>query len=168
ILAASTPRPVRFVMYHRIFDIPVLRWIFRTARAIPIAPEKEDPELMQRAFDEIDHTLVEGGLVAIFPEGRLTADGEIAPFRRGIERIVERAAERGQEIPVVPMALRNMWSSMWSRRGSSAEAGRPGRMRLPRRLRARIDVVAGPPVVGADASAASLEARVRNLRGDQA
>ena len=165
ILAASTPRPVRFVMYHRIFDIPVMRWIFRTARAIPIAPEKEDPALMQRAFDEIDRTLAEGGLVAIFPEGRLTVDGEIAPFRRGIEHIVERAAARGQQIPVVPMALRNMWASMWSRRGAAAEAGGPGRMRLPRRLRARIGVVAGPPVTGADATAESLEARVRELRG---
>jgi len=106
--------------------------------------------------------------VAIFPEGRLTADGRIAPFRRGIERIVERAAGRGQEIPVVPMALRNMWSSMWSRRGASAEAGRLGRMRVPGRLRARIGVVAGPPVIGADATAATLETRVRGLRGDQA
>ena len=166
ILAASTPRPVRFVMYHRIFQIPVLRWIFRTARAIPIAPEKEDAALMQQAFDEIDRTLAEGELVAIFPEGRLTADGSIAPFRSGVERIVARAAGRGQEVPVVPMALRNMWSSMWSRRGATAEAGRLERMRLPRRLRARIGVVAGPPVAGAHASAADLEARVRALRGD--
>ncbi len=166
ILAASTPRPVRFVMYHRIFQIPVLRWIFRTARAIPIAPEKEDAALMQQAFDEIDRTLAEGELVAIFPEGRLTADGSIAPFRSGVERIVARAAGRGQEVPVVPMALRNMWASMWSRRGATAEAGRLERMRLPRRLRARIGVVAGPPVAGAHASAADLEARVRALRGD--
>ena len=166
ILAASTPRPVRFVMYHRIFQIPVLRWIFRTARAIPIAPEKEDAALMQQAFDEIDRTLAEGELVAIFPEGRLTADGSIAPFRSGVERIVARAAGRGQEVPVVPMALRNMWASMWSRRGATAEAGRLERMRLPRRLRARIGVVAGPPVAGAHASAADLEARVRTLRGD--
>ena len=166
ILAASTPRPVRFVMYYRIFQIPVLRWIFRTARAIPIAPEKEDAALMQQAFDEIDRTLAEGELVAIFPEGRLTADGSIAPFRSGVERIVARAAGRGQEVPVVPMALRNMWSSMWSRRGATAEAGRLERMRLPRRLRARIGVVAGPPVAGAHASAADLEARVRALRGD--
>src|SRR5690606_5931627 len=141
-----------------------LRWIFRTARAIPIAPEKEDPELMQRAFEEIDRTLAEGELVAIFPEGRLTVDGRIAPFRRGIERIVERAAGRGQEIPVVPMALRNMWASMWSRCG--AGAGSPGRMRLPRRLRARIGVAAGPPAAGAEGTAATLASEVRKLRGN--
>jgi 1-acyl-sn-glycerol-3-phosphate acyltransferase len=59
LLSASVPRPVRFVMYYRIFDIPVLRWIFRTAKAIPIAGAKEDPALMQRAFDAVDAALAE-------------------------------------------------------------------------------------------------------------
>ncbi|NZA25530.1 MFS transporter [Luteimonas sp. SJ-92] len=158
ILAASVPRPVRFVMYHRIFEIPVLRWIFRTAKAIPIAPEKEDPALMQRAFDEIDRTLADGGLVAIFPEGRLTADGDIAPFRAGVERILAR-----RPVQVVPMALRGMWASMWSRKDS-----RMRRARLPRRFRAHVEVVAAAPVDGTSASAANLEARVRELRGDRA
>src|SRR5690606_26481955 len=65
VLAASTPRPVRFVMYRRIFGIPLLRWMFRAAGAIPGAPEKGEPRLMQRAFDEIDRTRAEDGLVAI-------------------------------------------------------------------------------------------------------
>ena len=77
ILAATIPRPVRFVMYYKIFNIPVMRWIFRTAKAIPIAGARENPELMQRAFDEIDAALAEGELVGIFPEGALTKDGEI-------------------------------------------------------------------------------------------
>lgn len=155
ILAASVPRPVRFVMYHRIFAIPVLSWIFRTAKAIPIAPEKEDPALMQRAFDAIDAALADGELVLVFPEGRLTADGDIAPFRSGVERILAR-----RPVPVVPMALRNMWTSMWSRHDS-----RMRRMRLPRRLRARVEVVAAAAVEGRQVTAASLEARVRELRG---
>ena len=158
ILAASVPRPVRFVMYHRIFAIPLLSWIFRTAKAIPIAPEKEDAALMQRAFDAIDAALADGELVLVFPEGRLTADGDIAPFRSGVERILAR-----RPVPVVPMALRNMWTSMWSRQNS-----RLRRMRLPRRLRARVDVVAAAPVDGRQATAALLEAQVRGLRGTAA
>src|SRR5690606_36801227 len=75
VLAASIPRPVRFVMYYRIFDIPVMSWIFRTARAIPIAGAREDPARMQRAFDAIDAALAEGELVCIFLEGALTMDG---------------------------------------------------------------------------------------------
>ncbi len=160
ILAASIPRPVRFVMYYKIFNIPVMRWIFRTARAIPIAGARENPELMQRAFDEIDAALAEGGIVGIFPEGALTKDGEIAAFKSGVEKILERAAAAGRPVPVVPMALKGMWSSMWSRRDT-----RLGRMRVPRRFRAPVDVVAGEPMDGGTATAASLETKVRELRG---
>ena len=155
ILAASIPRPVRFVMYYRIFNIPVMRWIFRTAKAIPIAGAREDPELMQRAFDEIDAALADGQVVGIFPEGRLTSDGDIAAFKSGVEKILQRRA-----VPVIPLALRGMWSSMWSRRDS-----RLGRMRVPRRFRADIEVVAGAPLDGVAADSKMLEAEVRALRG---
>ncbi|NYZ62915.1 MFS transporter [Luteimonas deserti] len=169
ILAATIPRPVRFVMDHRIFAIPGMRWIFRHAKAIPIAGARDDPALMQRAFDAIDAALAEGELVGIFPEGRLTRDGEIAAFRGGVERILARAAERGQPVPVVAMALRGMWSSMWSRRSEAAGAGRLARMRVPRRFRAQVEVVAAPRIVEPAAmSAAALEACVRGLRGDAA
>ncbi len=168
ILSASIPRPVRFVMYYRIFDIPVMRWLFRTAKAIPIAGAREDPALMQRAFDAIDAALADGQVVGIFPEGALTKDGEIAKFKSGVEKILERAAARGQVVPVVPMALRGMWSSMWSRRNASAEHGRLGRMRVPRRFRARVGVAADVPVIDPEVTAEQLEARVRALRGGDA
>lgn len=158
IVMGCIKRPVRFVMYHRIFRIPVLSWIFRTARCIPIAPAKEDPELMERAFAEIDAALAAGEVVGIFPEGKLTTDGEIAPFRAGIERILA-----AHPAPVLPLALTGMWESMWSRRDS-----RLGRARLPRRLRARIGLVAGQLADGHSATAAGLEAQVRALRGEQA
>ena len=157
ILAAVIPRPVRFVMYYRIFNIPFMRWIFRTARAIPIASPKEDAALMQRAFDSVDQALANGELVLIFPEGKLTADGQINPFKSGVEKILQR-----RQVPVVPMALRGMWASMWSRRDS-----RLGRMRVPRRLRARIEVIA-QAALPASSTAAELEACVRGLRGEHA
>ncbi len=163
ILSASVPRPVRFVMYYKIFNIPVMSWIFRTAKAIPIAGARENPELMQRAFDEIDAALAAGELVGIFPEGALTQDGAIAPFKSGVERILERADKNGRPVPVVPMALKGMWSSMWSHRDS-----RIGRMRVPRRFRAHVEVAAGEPVEGRAADADVLEAKVRALRGENA
>jgi 1-acyl-sn-glycerol-3-phosphate acyltransferase len=163
ILAASIPRPVRFVMYYRIFQIPVMRWIFRAAGAIPIASPREDLAMMERAFDAIDAALADGELVLIFPEGRLTKDGAIAPFKSGVERILAR-----RPVPVVPMALRGMWASMWSRRGAAAEGGLLDRMRVPRRFRANVAVMAETPVAGRDATARSLEAQVRALRGDAA
>jgi 1-acyl-sn-glycerol-3-phosphate acyltransferase len=158
IVNAATRRPPRFVMYYKIFNIPVLRFIFRTAKAIPIAGRKEDEALMERAFAEVDATLADGGLVCIFPEGGITRDGEIGPFRPGIERILA-----ARPVPVVPIALRGLWGSVFSRRDSTL-----GRMRLPRRFRAHIEVAIGPPVPPEQATAAELEARVRALRGDLA
>jgi 1-acyl-sn-glycerol-3-phosphate acyltransferase len=158
ILSASVPRPVRWVMYYKIFNIPVMSWIFRTAKAIPIAGARENPELMQRAFDEIDAALADGQLVGIFPEGALTRDGEIAPFKSGLEKVLEK-----RPVPVIPMALKGMWTSMWSHRD-----GRMARMRVPRRFRAHIEVVAGETIDGKGATAEQLEARVRELRGGDA
>lgn len=158
IIMGSVRRPVRFVMYYKIFRIPVLSFVFRTAKAIPIAGYKEDPALMQRAFDAIDAALDAGELVCIFPEGRLSRDGEIGDFRPGVEKIL---AER--PVPVVPMALRGLWHSMWSRRDSAL-----GRARLPRRLRARIELDIGQPMDGAACDAARLETAVRRLRGAKA
>jgi 1-acyl-sn-glycerol-3-phosphate acyltransferase len=145
-------------MYYRIFNIPVMRWIFRTAKAIPIAGAREDPALMQAAFDEVDKALAEGELVCIFPEGALTRDGQMGAFKSGVEKILER-----RPVPVVPMALRGMWSSMWSRRDT-----RLGRMRVPRRFRAHVGVVASAPIAGEVATAPMLETQVRQLRADQA
>jgi len=158
ILAAVMPRPVRFVMYYRIFNIPVMRWIFKTAKAIPIAGAREDADLMKQAFDTVDAALAEGELVCIFPEGALTRDGKIAPFKTGLERILARRA-----VPVVPLALRGMWDSMWSRKDT-----RLGRMRVPRRFRAYVEVVAAAPLQGAHVNAAFLETQVRALRGEMA
>jgi 1-acyl-sn-glycerol-3-phosphate acyltransferase len=156
VLMGAIPRPTRFVMYHKIFNTPGLSWLFRTARAIPIASKHEDAALMERAFAEVDQALAQGEIVGIFPEGKLTTDGEIATFKAGVERILAT-----RPVPVVPMALRGMWASVFSKQ--DARWGR-----LPKRLRARIELEAAAPVPGESATAASLEAQVRALRGDRA
>jgi 1-acyl-sn-glycerol-3-phosphate acyltransferase len=158
LLMANLRRPTRFVMYYRIFNIPLLRFVFRTAKAIPIAGQREDPAVLQQAYEAVDAALADGEVVCIFPEGALTRDGAIAPFRPGVEKILAR-----RPVPVVPMALRGLWGSVWSRRDSML-----GRSRLPRRFRARVELVVDAPVPPERASAASLEARVRELRGEMA
>ncbi|HEY6545109.1 MAG TPA: MFS transporter [Dokdonella sp.] len=157
IIGGSVRRPVRFVMYYRIFNIPLLRFLFRTAKAIPIAGRKEDAALLERAFDEVDRALADGELVCLFPEGGLTRDGEIAPFRGGVERILAR-----RPVPVIPIALRGLWGSIFSRRDSAL-----GRSRLPRRFRARIGLAVGDAIPASEADAPHLEQRVRTLRGDR-
>ena len=158
ILMASVRRPMRFVMYYKIYNLPVLRFVFRTAKAIPIAGRSEDPALMERAFELVDEALANGEVVCIFPEGGITRDGSIQNFRPGVDRILAK-----RPVPVVPLALRGMWGSIFSRRDSALR-----RARLPRRFWSRIELVGGAPVAAADANAASLEARVSQLRGENA
>jgi 1-acyl-sn-glycerol-3-phosphate acyltransferase len=158
IIMGSVRRPVRFVMYHKIFQVPVLSFVFRAAKAIPIAGGRENPKLLACAFDAIDAALAAGELVCVFPEGGLTLDGDIAPFRPGVEKILAR-----RPVPVLPLALRGLWRSMWSRRDS-----RIGRARLPRRFRARIELAVGPALDGAASTAAQMETAVRALRGAEA
>lgn len=154
LLSSAVPRPIRFVMYYRIFNTPGARWAFKAARAIPIAGRHEDAALMERAFAEVDRALADGELVCIFPEGRLTPDGAIGPFKAGLERILAT-----RPVPVVPMAIRGMWASIWSR------AGLLNTLRMPNRFRARIAVLADAPVDGAVATAAQLEEKVKAMRG---
>ncbi|HEY0231658.1 MAG TPA: MFS transporter [Dokdonella sp.] len=148
-------RPIRFVMYYKIYNLPLLNFIFRTAKTIPIAGRKEDPALLDAAFDEVDRALADGELVCIFPEGGITRDGDIAPFRPGVEKIIAR-----RPVPVIPLALRGLWGSVFSRRDSAL-----GRSRLPRRFWSRIAVAVGAPVPAAEANVELLEQRVRELRG---
>jgi len=147
-------RPTRFVMYWKIFDIPLVKWVFKAARAIPIAGRKENEALMLKAFDEVDRELAAGEIVGIFPEGGITRDGQIQPFRPGIERMLAN-----HPVPVVPMALRGMWGSLFSRKD---------RLRLPRRFRAHVALVVGDPIPAHEVTAELLEQRVRALRGDWA
>ena len=157
LLSSAVPRPIRFVMYYKIFNTPGARWAFKAANAIPIADRSEDPELMERAFAEVDKALADGELVCIFPEGRLTPDGEIGPFKPGMERILA-----ARPVPVVPMAIRGMWASIFSRSGVI------NTLRLPSRIRAHVTVLAEAPVDGASATAADLEEKVKAMRGEWA
>ena len=127
LLMAASPRPIRFVMDHRIFRIPVLGALFRLARAIPIAPQKEDPAVYQAAFDRAAAVLRDGDLLGIFPEGGITRDGQLQPFKGGIMKILARAADDGVRAPVIPLALTHLWGSYFSRIEQGGAMVRPFR-----------------------------------------
>ncbi|MDP3229681.1 MAG: MFS transporter [Acidovorax sp.] len=127
LLMAASPRPIYFVMDHRIFSVPVLGWLFRLAKAIPVAPYKDDPATYQAAFDRAAQVLRDGDLLAIFPEGGITKDGQLQEFKGGIMKIIERAREEGIEAPVIPMALTNLWGSYFSRIEQGGAMVRPFR-----------------------------------------
>ena len=156
VISASCPRPIRFVMDHNIFKIPVLSFVFRTGKAIPIAPAKEDLAMRDRAFDTAAQALKDGDLVGIFPEGRITDSGEMYPFRPGVMEILKR-----QPAPVVPLALCGLWGSFFSRKGGVAMS-KPFR----RGSFARIELKVAPEWAPQTVTPEGLQALTQGMRGD--
>ena len=153
VISAACRRPIRWVMDHRIFKVPVLSFFFRTARAIPIAPAKEDAQLLDQAYERIAQELASGALVGVFPEGRLTCDGEMSEFRGGVLRILEKTP-----VPVVPMALSGLWRSVFARNRD--------KFKHLTRLFPRIRLAVGEPLAPQGVSPQGLHATVLALRGE--
>jgi 1-acyl-sn-glycerol-3-phosphate acyltransferase len=153
ILGVISPRPMVFLMDHRIFQNPWLGWFFRLCKAIPIAPQKEDPAAYEQAFVRARQVLADGDLLCLFPEGGITRDGQMAPFKGGIMKILET-----HPVPVVPAALHNLWGSFFSRVDGVA-------MRKPFRRGAfnPVGVMVGEPLPAADVTPEVLQGRVQAL-----
>ncbi|WP_297353301.1 MFS transporter [Paraburkholderia sp.] len=155
VIMAESPRPIRFVMDHHIFKSPFAGWVFRHAKAIPIAPSHENPEMLTRAYETCARALAEGDLVCIFPEGKLTRTGDLNPFRHGVTEIIRRTPA-----PVVPMALRGLWGSVFSRAGET---------RWPRPVQkgvmSRLTLAVGEPLDPSQATPEGLQQIVTELRG---
>jgi 1-acyl-sn-glycerol-3-phosphate acyltransferase len=156
VIMAASPRPIRFVMDHNIFKVPVLSFVFRTAKAIPIAPAKENVALRDKAFDDAAQALRDGDLVGIFPEGRITDTGELYPFRPGVMEILKR-----QPAPVVPMALSGLWGSFFSRKDGAAMT-KPFRRGTFARVQLKVAAEWAPQAVTPD----GLYAATQEMRGD--
>ena len=121
-------------------------------RTIPIAPAKENPAVLESAYERIAQELAAGELVGIFPEGRLTADGELSEFRGGIMRVLKDTA-----VPVIPMALSGLWKSLFARN--------PGKLRHLRKLFPRVRLAVGEPLAAEQVTPEKLQAAVLELRG---
>lgn len=156
VILASSPRPIRFIMDARIFAVPVLSWLFKSIRAIPILPAKDNPVVMQQALDAAAEALENGELVCIFPEGRLTTTGDMNEFKGGIKKIIDRTP-----VPVIPMALRGLWGSMLTR-----QKGNPFSRGFQRGPRSSLTLAVGDCVSPENASPEYLQAVVATLRGD--
>ena len=147
-------RPVRFVMYHKIYDMPVMKYVFKAGKAIPIASRAESPEILAKAYESMHEVISSGEVLGIFPEGGITSSGDVMTFKKGVEKTVGE-----QPVDVVPMALCNLWGSLFSRRD-------PLSKRRPYKFRALIELRIGQPIPPEELTAERLENDVRQLRGD--
>jgi len=155
IIAGYVQRPVRFVMDNRIFQNKLLGPIFRMAKAIPVAPRSESPEVVDAAYERIKQAIDEGELLCIFPEGVISYDGEIAEFKKGILKILKTAPA-----PVIPMALSGLWGSWFSRYKGKAMTG------IPRHI-AKVSLNVGEPIAYETVTTEGLQAQIISLRGDK-
>ena len=154
LLMAASPRPIHFIMDHRIFKTPVLGTLFKLVKAIPIAPKAEDEAMYEAAFAAAGEVLAQGDLLCVFPEGAITHDGAMQEFKGGIMKILETHPS-----PVVPMALQNMWGSYFSR----VEGGVAMTKLFRRGWLSRVDLVVGAAVPAAEVTPEGLRARVATL-----
>ncbi len=161
LLMAASPRPIYFVMDHRIFKMPLLGGLFKLAKAIPIASRAEDPVAYEAAFEAAAKVLRDGDLLAIFPEGGITKDGKLQAFKGGIMKILENAERDGLDVPVVPMALTNLWGSFFSRVEKGTAMVRPFR----RGVWSRVGLNAGAALAAGDVQPEVLRGRVGELMG---
>jgi len=156
IIFGVSKRPIRFVMHNAFYQLPLAKYLFRALKAIPITSAKENPAVMQSALHSVTQALQNGELVCIFPEGGISHDGEIAKFQSGVEHLLKR-----EPVPVIPLALRGLWGTWFSRYRGRAMKG------LPTSFMKRLTVVAGEAIAPNDADRHTLRERVLNLRGDE-
>jgi len=153
LMMAASPRPIRFIMDHQIFRIPVLGWFFKLAKAIPIASQRDNPVIYEQAFKRAREVLDDGDLLCIFPEGAITRNGELGEFKGGVMKLLE-----SNPVPVVPLALQNLWGSFFSRKDGAAMT-KPFR----RGLFSPVGLVAGDAVAPAAVTPTALRERVGAL-----
>jgi len=155
VIAGCVFRPVRFVAYYKLFEVPILRFVLKTAGAIPIAGVKENPQILAAAWQSMNDALKNGEMICIFPEGSITRNGEMQPFRKGIEILL-----KDNPVPVIPMALCGLWGTFFSRIGGKAMS------HFPRHLWAKIGLKISNPLPPEQVKAALLFEKTLELRGN--
>lgn len=107
LIGSCTKRFARFMIARSYYNIRWFQWFFKLMGAIPVSV-KSRKDLLQ-SIAHARNELREGNLVCLFAEGEITRTGNILPFKKGFERIVE-----GLDVPVIPVHLDRVWGSIFS------------------------------------------------------
>lgn len=134
-ISGISPRPVRWLVDHRYYYQPGLLFWFKHGKLIPIATNKESPEILKMAFEGVSQTITEGKVIGVFPEGFISRNGELRRFQPGITKIVKE-----HNISVVPISISGLWGSVFSYEGGKVI------FKFPKSFRRKIKVVVGKPM----------------------
>jgi acyl-[acyl-carrier-protein]-phospholipid O-acyltransferase/long-chain-fatty-acid--[acyl-carrier-protein] ligase len=117
-------RFVRFMIHKSFYEMRAFNWLFRRMGMIPVADS--GPRAIVRTLKRAREELLAGHVVCIFAEGSISRTGNLLPFRRGIEKILD-----GVDVPVVPVHLDQLWGSIFSFKGGRFFWKRPERLPYP-------------------------------------
>lgn len=155
LIGACLSRFVRFMVLKQIYDSPTLNWFFRRIKAIPV--DQTHRRGMVEAIRAARQQLAEGRVVCIFAEGTITRTGNLGPFKRGFERILN-----GVDVPVIPVHLDRVWGSVFSFSGGKFF------WKLPKRVPYPVTVSFGVPVAHGSSPVQAHEVRsaIQELASD--
>ena len=110
LVASCVQRFIRFLVYKPYYDLKAFNWLLRRMNAIPVAAgnRRDMVASIARAREELQR----GHVVCIFAEGSISRTGNMLPFKRGFERIVD-----GLDAPIIPVYLDRVWGSIFSFKG---------------------------------------------------
>lgn len=124
-------RPVYYMAWSQLFQIPGLSWAIRRLRAFPVRLESRDP----RATREAVRLLEAREALMIFPEGERSPDGSVQPFKPGAFRLAVAL-----DVPVLPVTIDGGTRS-WP---PGRVLPRPGAIRITYHPLIRPDLALGP------------------------
>ena len=150
LIGAAANRPIRFLIFQDIYEHPLIRPFAALMQAIPISPDLR-PRDKIRSLQLASQAIRNGELVCVFAEGQISRNGQMLPFRRGVERIVKNI-----DAPIVPVNLHGVWGSIFS-----YERGR-FLWKLPRHIPYPVTVSFGGPLPAAS-SVADVRRAVQEL-----
>lgn len=152
IIMSASPRPIHFLLDPRYFRLPLTGRLLRRCGAIALSDTPDQPA-DSRAIDQAKAALAQNEVVALFPEGAHTPDGNLQPFNA-----LAQTLTTGTAIQVIPMALSGLWGSFFSRID-----GAPLKRPFRRGCRSSIALHIGRPLTGGEADAEQLHAAVAHL-----
>lgn len=141
LVGSCVQRFVRFLVYRPFYEHWALHRLLTMMKAIPIAAGRDALASIEQARRELQA----GHVVCIFAEGSISRTGNLLPFKRGFERIVE-----GLDVPVIPVCLDHVWGSIFSFKHGRFLWKRPERLPYP------VTVAFGQPL---PATTTAVEAR---------
>jgi len=105
ILQIPMKRKISFMMDKDIYHWPFFNALFKKGDTIPVSPRAS-----KDAFKEAHTRLTEGKMVAIYPEGEISKDGELGRFYRGYEMIPQN-----YDGVIIPFYIDGVFGSMFSK-----------------------------------------------------